>query len=76
MSSRNRNNLPNNLAQLQNLIKRDSESYKEEFLQQWKHFQSTIEVFKLDPSREPESITEVMNFIAQVNTYRQLFSTY
>lgn len=66
MSNRNRNNLPNNLAQLQNLIKRDPESYKEEFLQQWKHFQSNLEIFKLDPTREPESITEVINFIAQV----------
>ena len=66
MSSRNRNNLPNNLAQLQNLIKRDPESYQEEFLQQWKHFQSNLEVFKLDPTIEAEAVDEVMKFIAQV----------
>ena len=30
MSGRNRNQLPNNLPQLQNVIKRDPESYKEE----------------------------------------------
>ena len=30
MSDRNRNQLPNNLPQLQNLIKRDPESYVEE----------------------------------------------
>ena len=30
MSNRNRNNIPNNLPQLQNLIKRDPESYREE----------------------------------------------
>lgn len=66
MSNRNRNNLPNNLAQLQNLIKRDPDSYTEEFLQQWKHFQSNLEIFKLDPSREAETIQEVLMFIAQV----------
>jgi len=66
MSSRNRNILPNNLAQLQNLIKRDPESYQEEFLQQWKHFQSNLEVFKLDPTIEAEAVDEVMKFIAQV----------
>lgn len=30
MSDRNRNKLPNNLPQLQNLVKRDPDSYKEE----------------------------------------------
>src|SRR6266566_5677968 len=30
-----------NLPQLQNLIKRDPVSYKEEFLQQWNHYNST-----------------------------------
>ena len=36
MSNRQSNQLPNNLPQLQNLIKRDAESYKEEFLQQFR----------------------------------------
>ena len=67
MSNRNRNILPNNLAQLQNLIKRDPESYREEFLQQWKHFQSNLEIFKLDPTREAEAVEDVMKFIAQVS---------
>jgi len=66
MSSRNRNNLPNNLAQLQNLIKRDSDSYKEEFLQQWRHFLSNLEVFRLDPTKESVAIIETSMFIAQV----------
>ena len=30
MSDRNRNKLPNNLPQLQNLVKRDPDSYREE----------------------------------------------
>jgi protein SDA1 len=39
MAKRQNNQLPNNLPQLQNLIKRDAESYKEEFQQQFRHFQ-------------------------------------
>jgi len=68
MSSRNRNNLPNNLAQLQNLIKRDPDCYKEEFLQQWRHFQSNLEVFKLDPSQPSDAVSDVAMFIAQVGS--------
>lgn len=36
-----------NLPQLQNLIKRDANSYKPEFLQQWRHWESQLEIFKL-----------------------------
>ncbi|XP_047145437.1 protein SDA1 homolog [Hydra vulgaris] len=66
MSDRNRNNLPNNLAQLQNLIKRNPDLYKEEFIQQWRHFQSNLDVFKLNPSTPSESVAETAMFIAQV----------
>jgi len=66
MSSRNRNNLPNNLAQLQNLIKRDPESYTEEFSQQWRHFQSNLELFALDPSQPNEAVSDLVMFVAQV----------
>jgi len=67
MSSRNRNNLPTNLAQLQNMIKRDPETYKEEFSQQWRHFQSNLELFGLDPSQPNEAVTELVMFVAQVS---------
>ena len=49
--NRQGNQLPNNLPQLQNLIKRDSESYKEEFQQQLRHFNSTLAVFELSPEK-------------------------
>jgi len=49
MSRRQNNQLPNNLPQLQNLIKRDPESYKEEFQQQCRFFDSTLQVFELNP---------------------------
>jgi len=66
MARRQSNQLPNNLPQLQNLIKRDSESYKEEFQQQLRHFNSTLAVFELTPDQFNESLDELVMFLAQV----------
>jgi len=66
MAKRQSNQLPNNLPQLQNLIKRDSESYKEEFEQQLRHFNSTLAVFELTPDQFNESLDELVMFLAQV----------
>ncbi|KAM0728697.1 Protein SDA1-like protein [Formica fusca] len=63
---RHNNQLPNNLPQLQNLIKRDPESYKEEFLQQYLHYKSTLEVFRLEPTQFNKSLDELVTFLAQV----------
>ncbi|XP_029644018.1 protein SDA1 homolog [Octopus sinensis] len=66
MSSRHHNQLPNNLPQLQNLIKRDPQSYCDEFLQQHQHFISTLEIFQLKPSQYSKSLDEMIMFLAQV----------
>ena len=66
MSKRQNNQLPNNLPQLQNLIKRDPESYREEFLQQLRHFSSTLQVFELTPTEFNENLDELIMFLAQV----------
>ncbi|KAL1457512.1 hypothetical protein WDU94_007733 [Cyamophila willieti] len=63
---RHNNQLPNNLPQLQNLIKRDSVSYKDEFLQQQRHFESLLLVFCLQPSKFNKSLDELTMFMAQV----------
>jgi len=60
------NQLPSNLPQLQNLIKRDPESYKDEFLQQYRHFQSTLEVFELTPDKFNKSLDELIMFLASI----------
>ncbi|XP_043211513.1 protein SDA1 homolog [Amphibalanus amphitrite] len=60
------NQLPNNLPQLQNLIKRDHESYQEEFNQQWRHYQSTMQVFRLQPDQYNQNLDELTMFVAQV----------
>ena len=65
-SRRQNNQLPNNLPQLQNLIKRDPESYNEEFQQQLRHFEATKAVFELSPSDYNQSLDELVMFMAQV----------
>ncbi|XP_050542458.1 protein SDA1 homolog [Daktulosphaira vitifoliae] len=63
---RHNNQLPNNLPQLQNLIKRDPASYKDEFLQQQRHYKSLLAVFTLRPSDFNKSLDELVMFMAQV----------
>lgn len=69
---RHNNQLPDNLPQLQNLIKRDPESYKDEFQQQYRHFLSSLEVFALNPTEENKSLDELVMFIAQVSIYKKI----
>lgn len=66
MSGRNNNKLPTNLPQLQNLIKRDPKSYTEEFLQQFRHYQSNLQVFKHQPDKANRDLAELVMFLAQV----------
>ncbi|KAL0892988.1 hypothetical protein ABMA27_014655 [Loxostege sticticalis] len=63
---RHNNQLPNNLTQLQNLIKRDPASYKEEFHQQLAHFETTLEIFNLNPTQYNKKLDEQAMFLAQV----------
>lgn len=63
---RHNNQLPDNLPQLQNLIKRDPESYKDNFLQQYRHYESVLEIFKLSPDKENKRLDELVMFLAQV----------
>uniref|UniRef100_A0A182IJL2 Protein SDA1 homolog n=1 Tax=Anopheles atroparvus TaxID=41427 RepID=A0A182IJL2_ANOAO len=63
---RHNNQLPDNLPQLQNLIKRDPESYRDEFLQQYQHFLSVLDIFRLEPDKENKSLCESIMFLSQV----------
>ncbi|KAG6910891.1 hypothetical protein DXG01_006574 [Tephrocybe rancida] len=57
-----------NLPQLQNLIKRDPTAYKEEFLQQWNHYNSIRQIFKINPDEQAQHFRELVSFISQVAT--------
>ncbi|XP_072310860.1 protein SDA1 homolog [Eucyclogobius newberryi] len=77
MSGRHNNKLPNNLPQLQNLIKRDPQSYLDEFLQQYRHYQSNIQIFKLQPDKPNKELAELVMFLAQVgHCYLEHMSTF
>ncbi|OMJ27002.1 Protein SDA1-like protein [Smittium culicis] len=56
-----------NLPQLQNLIKRDPASYREEFLQQWRHFESSLSIFDLKPEDEYKDFSELLMFLSHVS---------
>jgi protein SDA1 len=58
--------LTSNLPQLQNLIKRDPIAYKEEFLQQWNHYDSIRQMFKINPEEQAQHFKEIVTFISQV----------
>lgn len=61
------------LPQLQNLIKRDPEAYKDEFLMQFRHFNSEYEIFKLRPARDYSRFSELITFICHVSgCYKQV----
>ena len=60
--------LTSNLPQLQNLIKRDPTAYKEEFLQQWNHYNSIREIFAINPNEQAAHFGELVTFISQVAT--------
>ncbi|KAI4487663.1 hypothetical protein M0802_011976 [Mischocyttarus mexicanus] len=64
---RHNNQLPNNIPQLQNLIKRDPESYKEEFLQQYLHYKTTLDIFNLSPNEFNKKLDELVIFMTQVS---------
>ncbi|CAO3587363.1 unnamed protein product [Absidia cylindrospora] len=68
MGKRNRAALlPTHLPQLQNLIKRDPKLYEAEFLQQYRHFQSTLSIFVMKPSEDAKELAELITFISQVS---------
>ncbi|CAG2055385.1 unnamed protein product, partial [Timema podura] len=74
---RHNNQLPDNLPQLQNLIKRDSDSYKDEFLQQHRYYQSLVKLFCLRPNEFNKSLDELVMFLAQVSQcYPDVLSKY
>ncbi|KAL1691390.1 SDA1-domain-containing protein [Schizophyllum commune] len=56
------------ISQLQNLIKRDPAAYKEEFLQQWNHYNSVRQIFDINPDEHAQHLRELVSFIAQVAT--------
>jgi protein SDA1 len=54
------------LPSLQSLMKKDPEAYVQEFTQQWSHFESMMEIFKLKPQKPEPTFNEQVMFLAHV----------
>lgn len=54
------------LPQLQNMVKRDPDGYKTEFLMQFRHFESEYQLFLLQPTKESAHFGALISFLAHV----------
>ena len=54
------------LQSLQNQIRRDPVAYEEDFLMQFRHFQTTAEALHLNPGRPSKNFSELCSFVAHV----------
>lgn len=59
--------LPTNIILLQNVVRRDPESYHEEFLQQYTHYESLRDIFLMNPSADQGSdFGDLIGFVSAV----------
>lgn len=59
--------LPTNIILLQNVVKRDPQSYHEEFLQQYSHYESLRDIFLMSPSaHQGEEFADLIGFVTAV----------
>lgn len=59
--------LPHNIILLQNLVKRDPQSYREEFLQQYAHYESLRDLFIANPgAQDSAELAELIGFVTAV----------
>ncbi|CCJ30097.1 unnamed protein product [Pneumocystis jirovecii] len=61
--------LPTNIPKLQNLIKRDPESYKEDFFIQWRHYEAMRDILTENVEQKNENFLNIIIFISQMCTY-------
>lgn len=59
--------LPTNIILLQNVVRRDPESYHEEFVQQYSHYESLRDIFLTNPSTSnSHEFSELIGFVSAV----------
>ncbi|KAJ0411133.1 hypothetical protein ATCC90586_004990 [Pythium insidiosum] len=54
------------LPQLQNMVKRDPDAYKSEFLMQLRHYESEYQLFELQPTKESAHFGALVSFLSHV----------
>jgi protein SDA1 len=62
-----KNHFATNLLQLQNFIKRDASSYRDEFFQTYHNYESTLQVYLMKPSKPNKQLADLTLFIAHVS---------
>ena len=55
------------LERLKSLMKKDPRSYKDDFEQQYRHYKSQLEIFKLKPKENGAQFGRIVRFIAAVS---------
>ncbi|KAJ3114522.1 Protein SDA1 [Phlyctochytrium bullatum] len=58
--------LASNLPQLQNLIRRDPSSYKDEFMMQWRQWETAMKIFSFKPDEEAIEFGELITFLSHI----------
>lgn len=59
--------LPTNIILLQNVVRRDPESYHEEFVQQYSHYESLRDIFLMNPTADQGSdFADLIGFVSAV----------
>ena len=56
------------IAQLQQLCRKDPKGYKEDFLTQKRHFDSQLKIFLLKPSKNFDEFEKQIKFLSHVST--------
>jgi protein SDA1 len=65
------------LATLQNLVKRDPDTYADEFKLQHQNFLAELEIFKLNPSSPADTFVALIHFLAHVSSpYRHQLAAF
>ncbi|ODV80093.1 SDA1-domain-containing protein [Suhomyces tanzawaensis NRRL Y-17324] len=61
--------LPTNIILLQNVVRRDPESYYEEFVKQYSHYESLRDIFLMNPNGDKNAeFAELIGFVSAVCT--------
>lgn len=68
--------LPYNYPHLQNLIKRDPNSYEQEFEQQYQHFKASLAIVRLRPSAADDHFESLVTFVSHVSLKLSQFKTF
>lgn len=67
MTKQGKNPYATNLLKLQNHIKRDPTSYKDEFLQTYHNYESTLQVYLMKPAKPNKQLADLTLFLSHVS---------